>query len=115
MKIFSKKKDETGLIDFIGDVKKLLKFINDKQSTQSIVIKDVIYIINTIKELNMRIELVKDNIKSQIKKDSKQKLMMKLLEDRAVMLNVLNEKVLIYEKQLSDYTETGAINDDDKK
>ena len=98
------KKDNTGLYEFIKQVKDLKLFI-DKINKKNLATKEnVITIIRNVKALNISgkelkkkiLELIKDNPKKYV-------FHLKLLTEKMDYLEELNKKVCDYEKKLNKY------------
>ena len=104
MKLF-KKKDNLGLYDFLKDIKELMADVQKKQSKNvEISVDEVIEIIETIKNLNTRGEIILIELKDLDIKDKNKKFMELLLEDNMEILRNLNIKVKKYSDELKDYS-----------
>jgi len=100
-----KKKDDYGIIAYLDEIKKLNKFINEKQSNNiELNISDVKKIIMDCRGIIKTGETLKKKINSDtLIKDKIKNFMTGILNEKLELMNKLKTKLDIYEKQLKEH------------
>lgn len=99
-----KNKDKYGIREFLNNTKLIQKDINKYKSGKvEMTINDVVKIIQDIKSLNKQSKQIIININNADIDDKEKEIKIQLLSLKFDEIKRLNDKVIVYEKQLQEY------------